>query len=66
MLDLVVDFTTYVFVPAYAVAARGLMPRRLAIPAAAVIVITGALYFADREMKTDGQLSSAAFRRCGI
>ena len=28
-LDLVVDFTTYVFVPAYAVAAAGLMPDGL-------------------------------------
>ncbi|MGB8999645.1 MAG: phosphatidylcholine synthase, partial [Pseudolabrys sp.] len=32
-LDLVVDFTTYVFVPAYAIAASGLMPQPLAIPA---------------------------------
>ena len=52
-LDLVVDFTTYVFVPAYAVAASGLMPPPLAIPAGVVIVITGAIYFADRDMKTD-------------
>lgn len=52
-LDLVVDFTTYVFVPAYAVAASGLMPPPLAIPSGVVIVITGAIYFADREMKTD-------------
>ena len=28
-LDLVVDFTTYVFVPAYAIAASGLMPHAL-------------------------------------
>jgi phosphatidylcholine synthase len=53
-LDLVVDFTTYVFVPAFAIAASGLLPHMLAIPAAIVVVITGALYFADREMKTDG------------
>ena len=32
-LDLVVDFTTYVFVPAYAIAASGLLPKALAIPA---------------------------------
>ena len=50
--DLVVDFTTYVFVPAYAIAASGLLPQVLAIPAGIVVVITGALYFADREMKT--------------
>ena len=51
-LDLVVDFTTYVFVPAYAVAAGGLVPPMAAIPLAIVIVVTGALYFADRRMKT--------------
>jgi phosphatidylcholine synthase len=51
-LDLVVDYTTYVFVPAYAVAAAGLMPDALALPAAAAIAITGTLYFANREMKT--------------
>lgn len=51
-LDLVVDFTTYVFVPAFAIAASGLLPHALAIPAAIVVVITGALYFADRDMKT--------------
>jgi phosphatidylcholine synthase len=51
-LDLVVDFTTYVFVPAYAVVASGLLPPSLAILAGVVIVVTGALYFADRKMKT--------------
>ena len=51
-LDLIVDFTTYVFVPAYAIGASGLLPPLLAIPAGVVVVITGALYFADRQMKT--------------
>src|SRR5215471_377110 len=51
-LDLVVDYTTYVFVPAYAISASGLLPQVLAIPAGVVVVISGALYFADREMKT--------------
>jgi len=52
-LDLVVDFITYVFVPAYAIAASGLLPPVLAIPAALLIVVTSALYFADRNMKTE-------------
>lgn len=52
-LDFVVDFTTYVFVPAYAIAASGLLPDGFGVPAAVLIVITGALYFADRSMKTD-------------
>src|SRR6266850_3264640 len=51
VLDLVVDFVTYVFVPAYAIAAGGLLPETVAVPAGMVVVITGALYFADREMK---------------
>ena len=51
-LDLVVDYTTYVFVPAYAVAAGHLMPDSLAIPSAAAIAVTGTLYFANRQMKT--------------
>ena len=52
-LDYVVDFVTYVFVPAYAIAASGYLPEMLAIPLAALIVVTGALYFADGNMKTD-------------
>ena len=52
-LDLVVDFVTYVFVPAFAIAASGYLPQLLTIPAGIVVVITGALYFADRDMKTD-------------
>lgn len=51
-LDLVVDFVTYVFVPAYAIAASGLLPEALAIPLGLIVVITGALYFADRDLKT--------------
>jgi phosphatidylcholine synthase len=51
-LDLVVDYTTYVFVPAYAAAAGGLMPDAWAVAAAVVIATSGALYFAKGEMKT--------------
>jgi phosphatidylcholine synthase len=52
VLDLVVDFTTYVFVPAYAITASGLMPGALGLAAGIVIAVTGTLYFADRNMKT--------------
>lgn len=51
-LDLVVDFVTYVFVPAYAIAASGLLPPVMALPCGLLIVVTGALYFGDRKMKT--------------
>jgi phosphatidylcholine synthase len=52
VLDLVVDFVTYVFVPAYAITMSGLLPGLLAVPAGIAVVVTGALYFADRNMKT--------------
>jgi phosphatidylcholine synthase len=52
VLDLVVDILNYVFVPAYALAASGLLPAFLALPLGILIVITGSLYFADRWMKT--------------
>jgi phosphatidylcholine synthase len=52
-LDLVVDFLTYVFVPAFAIARCGLLPDMLAVPAAIAIVVSSALYFADRQMKMD-------------
>src|SRR3954469_22884229 len=51
ILDLVVDFLTYVFVPAYAITASGLL-LPLAAPLLGIgIVVSGALYFADRRMK---------------
>ena len=53
ILDLVVDFTTYVFVPAYAIVAGGVLPAWSAAVAGVCIVVSGALYFADRAMKTD-------------
>src|ERR1700710_612715 len=52
VLDLVVDFVTYVFVPAYAITASGMLLSRAAPLLGAGIVVTGALYFADRRMKT--------------
>src|SRR4030081_4053441 len=52
VLDLVVDFVTYVFVPAYAITASGLLPSLAAPLLGGGIVVTGALYFADRRMKT--------------
>ncbi len=51
VLDLVVDFVTYVFVPAYAITASGLLLPLLAPLLGIGIVVSGALYFADRRMK---------------
>lgn len=53
VLDLVVDFLTYVVVPAFAIATGGFMRPPLALAAAAAIVISSAIYFSDRRMKTD-------------
>ncbi len=47
-LDFVVDFTTYVLQPAYAVAAGGLLPPQVALALGLIVTVTGALYFADR------------------
>jgi phosphatidylcholine synthase len=52
VLDLVVDILNYVFVPAYALAASGLLPQSIATALGALVVVTGSLYFADRQMKT--------------
>src|SRR5436309_986254 len=52
VLDLVVDFVTYVFVPAYAITAGGLLLPVAAPLLGAAIVVSGALYFAYRGMKT--------------
>ena len=58
VLDLVVDFLTYVFIPAFVVVASGLLPAYLAIPCAIAIIISGALYFADTRDEDQGQLFS--------
>jgi phosphatidylcholine synthase len=52
ILDYVVDFLTYVFVPALALATSAILPQPLALPAAVAVVVSGALYFADTRMKT--------------
>ena len=52
VLDFVVDFATYVFVPAFAIAAGGLLPSGTTVLLALLIVVTATIYFADRRMKT--------------
>ncbi len=51
VLDLVVDYLTYVFIPAYAMTMSGLLPQSLAIPLGVAVAMTGVIYFADRNMK---------------
>jgi len=52
-LDLVVDYLGYVLVPALAIATGAILPPHLAMAAAAAILISSAIYFADRGMKTE-------------
>lgn len=50
-LDFVIDYTTYVFVPAIIVAQGLGLPPIVAEMTGLVIAVTGALYFADTRMK---------------
>jgi phosphatidylcholine synthase len=52
LLDLIIDYLTYVFIPAYALFASGLIPGWAGWAAIVVITFTSALYFADTRMKT--------------
>jgi len=54
-LDLVVDYSTYVLIPAFVLAQSGLVSKPYAIFAAIVVAAVGALYFADTRMKTPDQ-----------
>jgi phosphatidylcholine synthase len=54
-LDFVVDYANYVFVPAIVLAAGGLISEPFATIAGIVVAVVGALYFADKRMKTSEQ-----------
>lgn len=53
VLDLVVDYTTYVFVPAVILLMSGIHDHRVLAVLGAIIVGSAALYFASNTMKTD-------------
>lgn len=53
LLDLVVDYTTYVLVPVVMLLKANVFPDSVALGLSMVIAISAALYFADRNMKTD-------------
>ncbi|MBN9023494.1 MAG: phosphatidylcholine synthase [Rhizobiales bacterium] len=52
-LDFVVDYSTYVFVPALILASATLLSPPWGLVAGIVVAVVGALYFADRRMKTE-------------
>lgn len=52
LLDLIIDYLTYVFIPAFALFQSGLMNGWTGWFAIIVITFTSAMYFADTRMKT--------------
>ncbi len=58
LLDLIIDFLTYVMIPAYALYGSGLLPGWTGWFVVLLIPFASSLYFADTRMKT----SDASFR----
>ena len=63
LLDLVIDFLTYVFIPAFALLRSGVLAGPAGIVATLVIVFGSSLYFADTRMKTPDK-SFSGFPAC--
>lgn len=53
VLDLVIDYLNYVFVPTLFILGAGLLPDAAALPLAAFIQLSSLYVFARRDMKTD-------------
>ncbi len=51
-LDNIIDYMTYVLIPAFALYQRGFMGENLSFLSAAIIVVSSAIYYADMGMKT--------------
>lgn len=52
LLDSIIDYATYVLIPAFALYQSGIIGRPYSFVAAALIVMTSAIYYADLRMKT--------------
>ena len=52
LLDLIIDYLTYVFIPAFALFKSGLMDGWTGLFAIILITFTSVMYFADTRMKT--------------
>ncbi len=63
LLDLIIDYLTYVFIPAYALFKSGLLQGWTGWIAIIVIVYGSVIYFADTRMKTK-DYSFAGFPAC--
>ncbi len=53
MLDAIIDYFTYVMLPAFALYQSGLMGKYASFACAAIIVVTSAIYYADTRMKSE-------------
>ncbi len=53
-LDNVIDYVTYVLLPAFALYQSGMIGEPWSFAAAGMIVVSSAIYYADMGMKTDG------------
>lgn len=63
LLDLIIDYLTYVFIPAFALFNSGLLPGWTGWIAIIVITFASVLYFADTRMKT-ADYSFSGFPAC--
>lgn len=63
LLDLIIDYLTYVIIPAYAMVEAQLIDPGWSLGAGLLICVTGAVYFADTRMKTDDN-SFSGFPGC--
>ena len=63
LLDLIVDYLTYVIIPAYAMVEAELIGPGWSLGAGLLICVTGAVYFADTRMKM-GDNSFSGFPGC--
>ncbi|TKD21826.1 phosphatidylcholine synthase [Rhodobacter capsulatus] len=63
LMDLIVDYLTYVFIPAYALFKSGLLPGWTGWLAIIAIIYTSVIYFADTRMKTK-DCSFSGFPAC--
>ncbi len=63
LLDLIIDYLTYVFIPAFALFRSGLLPGWTGWISIIVITFGSAMYFADTRMKTKDN-SFAGFPGC--
>ncbi len=63
LLDLIIDYLTYVFIPAFALFNSGLLPGWTGWIAIIIITFASVLYFADTRMKT-ADYSFSGFPSC--